>query len=276
MKFNINGNEVEVEDEALTKAIEEKKPFELKIEDVVIRTNSDEAIFKNNSEKEGESRGIEIGRKNMLKALDIEVEGAHKDEEKSIEALNTFITTKVSTALTDAKIEPDKKVQELKQDKVDLVKSNERIQGEFDAFKLAGVKKDQNQTRLNTLSGFIPDNTLNTKANTLTILQSSIKTDFNEDGIMFGIGEDGKPMKDANTSLLPMKDVVSKFFENNPALLKGASGGADGGDSGGGSGKQTLDEFITEMSKENPPVPPNGEVFITKMKAKQEAGLLEV
>ncbi|MCH6575174.1 MAG: hypothetical protein IH795_08220 [Bacteroidetes bacterium] len=74
--------------------------------------------------------------------------------------------------------------------------------------------------------------------------------------------------------LLPMKDVVGKFFENNQTLLKGASGGANGVDSGGGNAKQTLLEFTEEMTKEN--IFPNSVGFNNKMTERQKAGTLEM
>ena len=273
MKFNINGNEVEVEDEVLTKAIEEKKGFDLKLEDVVIRSTSDEATFKSNIEKDAQGVGIEIGRKNMLKGLGIEVEGAHKDETKSIDALNGFISTKVASEMESAKIEPNKKVEELTRDKEALVLTNKNLQEDFDLFKKDGVIKDQNQQKRNTLSGLIPDNALNTRENTLMIMNSGIRTGFTEEGIMFGISDNGQPMKDKNMELLPMKAVVNTFFENNNSLLKTASGGANGVDSRGGDAKQTFEEFLDEMTKDN--IPPNSEAFNAKMKEKQDAGLLE-
>lgn len=276
MKFNINGNEVEVKDEDLAKAIEDKKEtFDLKLEDVVIRTTEQEATFKENTEKSAQVVGMEIGRKNLLKGFGIEVDGAHKDEKKSIEAFTNHITSKVASELESAKIEPDKKVQELTKDKDALVQNIATLQNTFDTFKEESATKDQNQKRVKTLSSLIPENTLNTRENTLTIMESSLKTGFNESGVMFGIGEDGEPMKEQTTmALLSMKEVVNKFFENNQELLKPSSGGAGGGDSSGDGSKQKIDDFIKEMSDNK--IMPNSSEFNTKMLEKQKAGLLEV
>lgn len=275
MKFNINGNEVEIKDEDLTKAIEEKKEsFDLKIEDVVIRSTEEEATFKENTEKAAQVVGMEIGRKNLLKGFGIEVDGAHKEESKSIEAFTSHITSKVASELESAKIAPDKKVEELQKDKEQLILNNTSLQDQFDNFKKDSVVKDQNQKRINTLSGLIPENTINTREDTLTLMNARLNTGFNEKGVMFGIGEDGEPMKNTKTmELLPMKEVVSNFFDNNKSLLKGSSGGANGGDSTGGDNKQTLVEFVEETSKDN--IAPNSTAFNTLMIERQKAGLLE-
>lgn len=276
MKFNINGNEVEIKDEDLAKAIEEKKEsIDLTIEDVIIRSTTDEATFKENTEKAAQVVGMEIGRKNLLKGFGIEVDGAHKEESKSIEAFTSHITSKVASELENAKIAPDKKVEELQKDKDQLILNNTSLQEQFDNFKKDSVVKDQNQKRINTLSGLIPENTLNTREDTLTIMSVKLNTGFSEEGIMFGIGEDGKPMKNTKTmEFLSMKEVVSNFFDDNQSLLKGSSGGANGGDSSGGDNKQTFEEFVEETSKDN--IAPNSTAFNTLMIERQKAGTLEV
>lgn len=275
MKFNINGNEVEVDNEALSKAIEEKtETFELKMEDFSVKSKIDETKFNDNLKQEAQTAGIEIGRKNTLKGLGIEVDGAHKDDTKTLAALNGFIDTRVASELEGAKIEPDKKVEELQKDKEQLVANITDVQGRFDLFKKESELKDQNQKRINTLSSLIPDNTLNTREDTLTIMNAKLNTGFNENGVMFGVGEDGEPMKNpSNRELLPMSEVVTKFFDNNQSLLKGAKGGANGADSSGGGSKQTLVEFVEEMGKNN--IPPNSPEFNATMTERQKSGLLE-
>jgi len=276
MKFNINGNEIEVKDEDLTKAMEEKaESLSITTDSLVIRTKQDDATFKQNTESAAQGVGMEIGRKNLLKGLGIEVDGAHKDESKSIDALNGFVTTSVTKELANQKIEPDKKVQELLKDKEALVSNLASVQNQFDTFKKDATHKNQMHMRTNELSKLIPENTLNNKNITLTIMEATLKTGFNEHGVMFGIGADGHPMKNPTTlELLPVKDVVDKFFESNPELLKPSEGGAGGGDSGGGSTKQTLESFIEEQTKAGNP--PNSEQFNKIMMERHKAGLLDV
>jgi len=110
--------------------------------------------------------------------------------------------------------------------------------------------------------------------NTLTILSASLRTGFDENGVMHGIGEDGQPMKDNTMTNLPIKDVVGKFFESHPELLKDSSGGAGGGDSGGGEGKKTFDQFIKEQTTAGNAL--NDAKFVENMTAEIKAGTLDI
>lgn len=259
MIFNVNSNEIEVANEDLTAAIETGS-MDLALEGVTIRTEADEATYKTNIRQEGIVTGQEIGRKQVLTGFGLDGEGLHKSESTAIEALNTYVSNKVGTALTEAKIKPDEKVAALESDKKQLVANMQSLQGEFDTFKTQTSKREQGVKRTNTLSGLIPDNTLNAKDITLTILESRVQTAFDENGNMYGVGADGQPMKNATTlELLPMKDVVGKFFNDNPSLLKASGGGAGGSDSGGGNGKQSMDDFIKEQQEAGNA--PNGEEF---------------
>ena len=113
MKININGNTVEIEDEVITKAIEEKtESIDIKSDTLVIRSTADEATFSENKRTEGIAVGAEIGRKEVIKGLGIEGEGLHKSDEVSIKAIQDFSSGLVTKALEDAKIEPNAKIEE--------------------------------------------------------------------------------------------------------------------------------------------------------------------
>lgn len=275
MKFNINGKEVEVSDKDLTKAIEEKKEtFEVKLPDITMRTADEDAVLKTNIEDNMKSTGYEIGRKDLLKGLGIEVEGAHKSTEKSIEAINTFTTVKITDAVKDAGIAPDKKVEELQKDKEALQATNLSWETKHKDLQNSLVVKDQNQSKLNLFAKHVPENSINNTENTVTIMNSMIPVGFTDSNVMFGIGLDGQPLKDQQQNLLPMDKVVSNFFDKNTSLLTKAKGGGDGGDSGGDDGgKQTLDEFVVEQQKAGNTI--NGAAFNAEMIEKQKAGTLE-
>jgi len=247
MKLNINGNEIEIADEDITKAITEKQEtFEVK-SDLVIRSAEDETVFAENKRKEGIAAGAEIGRKEVIKGLGIEGEGLHKSDASSIKAIQSFSQGLVSKALEDAKIEPNTKIAEKDKDILTLkgtietlTTQNNDLNNNFKTFK-------NTQLISSSLSNEIPDNVLLPKSDTLTLMQSKIKLDVDENGNVFGIGKDGQPLKDANLNLLPVKDIAANFFNENNQLLKPASGGAGGGDSGGGGGKQSIEDFSKEM-----------------------------
>jgi hypothetical protein len=275
MKININGNLVEVDNEVLSKAIEEKTESIEVTSNLKIRTAEDEERFVANIKTESNGALIEIGRKEMLKGLGIDPNGAHKTDESAISAINSFMEDKVATALTDAKVAPDAKVQELTADKLALTNNLNALQTDFDTFKTGVSNEKLEAKRINTISGFIPDNTLNSKDNTMTILNSRLKTAYNDEGVLHGIDDNGNPMKNGQTmDLLPMKDVVQQFFDSNPDLLKTASGGGGGGDSGHQGGKQTLAEFTEEMKGADKY--PNSPEFVEEMTVRVAAGTLAV
>jgi chaperonin cofactor prefoldin len=276
MKFNINGKEIEVADEELSKALEEKKEsLEIKAETLIVRTSEEDTTFRENFKRESMTAGIEVGRKNIIKALGIEAEGVHKSDETALEAINSFVTNKVTTSLAEAKIEPNKKVDELTKDLQTLqgtikTKDDEiaRVNGEFNAFKTGHIKTS-------TLEKNLPENLVIPKADMLTILNASLKSEVDENGNVFFIGSDGQPMKDPTTlAVLPAKTVLDNYFSTNAHYLKSASGGAGGADSGDGSGKQTLEDFTKEMTDKN--IRPNSAEFNTEMSARMKAGTLNV
>lgn len=275
MKLNINGNIIEIEDSVMTKAIEDKQEsIEIKSE-LVIRTASDETTFAANKRTEGISVGAEIGRKEVLKGFGLEGEGLHKNEASSIAALKGFTDLKVSEALEDAKIAPDKKVSELQGDITTLqgtIKGlntdKESIANDFRSFK-------NNQLKISSLSSEIPENTINSKKDTLTLMNASIKLDVNEHGVVFGVGTDGQPMKDPTTlEPLSVKTIAANFFNDRNDLLKPSAGGAGGGDSGGGAGKQSVDDFIKEMADAGHQ--PNSPEFNNVMQERMKASTIDI
>jgi len=275
MKLNINGNIIEVEDSVITKAIEDKQESIEINNDLVIRTAADETKFAANTRTEGISIGAEIGRKEVLKGFGIEGDGQHKSDASAISALKGFSDGLVAQALKDAKIAPDKKVEELNNDIKTLQgtisglnTTNENQAKEFKTFK-------NNQLISSSLTNEVPENALLDKKTMLTIMQSSIKLGVNENGVVFGVGPDGQPLKDSTTlEPLSVKTIAANFFNERNDLLKPSTGGAGGGDSGGGSGKQSFDDFIKEMGDAGHT--PNGPQFNVIMGERMRAGTLDV
>lgn len=251
MKLNIGGQIIDVAEDILSKAIEDKtESIEIKADGLVIRSIEDEETFITNARQLGFVDGTEVGRKNVFTQLEIEPNGAHKDDARTKDALMAWKDGFVLTALTDAKIDPDKKLESAQKD-MELLRANllqkddaiAGIQGQFDRYK-------KTQTITSTLSGLIPDNTIIPKDDMLTLMGTRLKADVNENGVVFAVGVDGQPIKNPITlEVLPIKDAVTQYFNDNPQYLKTVDGGAGGGDSGaGGAGKkQTQAHFISEM-----------------------------
>ncbi len=250
MKININGSIVEITDEDLSKAIEDKKDsIDITNDDIVVRSKEDFDTFTTNTRNEGKLAGTEIGRKELFEALEIDSEGtgAHKSVEKSKALITTWQTGITSTALTDANIAPDKKVKELETDlatlRTNLVTSEGQttaLQGQFDTYK-----KDQNLS--GQYSSSIPDNVIMDKGDMATILKTKLRADI-QDGRTVALDSSGNVMKH-KTTLEPLSfgEAVTNFFTDNPQYIKTTDGGAGGVDSTGANGKQSFEDFTKEM-----------------------------
>ena len=251
MKLNINGNLVDVDVEAFNKAIEDKQEsFEIKSDDLVIRSTESQELYETNLKKEVGDYKVEIGRKEVLNALGLETEGKglHKSVDKSVGAINEFISEYTKTALNDAGKAPDGKIKELTND-LETLRGNlsakdleiESAKGEFNTYK-------KNQTISNVLSNNIPENTILPKSDILTIVSSQISLDIDDNGNSFGYGKDGQPIKDGDRSVVSGDNIVKSFFENNPQYLKPVTGGAGGGDSTGNGGKIKFDDLVKQQA----------------------------
>lgn len=274
MKLNINGKVLEVSDEELSKAIEEKKEsFELK-SDFVIRSTEEDATYKENIHKEGIVVGAEIGRKEVLKGFELEGQGHHKSDDSAIAAIKGFMTTNTSNALKDANIEPDKKVAELTKDIETLRGVNaSQLTTIQDKDNMFATFKKESQTN-SEYEKYIPDNIAMPRQDVITLMKAGIKLDIDDNSNVFGVGTDGQPLKDITLNLLPVKDVMSNFFNTNPHLLKGSSGGAGGADGGDGNGKQDLETFSKEMSEAGHSV--NSPKYVEVMQERMKAGTLDI
>lgn len=276
MKLNINGKEIEVSDEELSKALEEKKEsFELN-SDFILRTSQEEDSFKENLRREGISTGAEIGRKEVIKGLGIDGEGLHKSDESAINAIKSFNESNISNALKEANVEPDKKVAELQKDLSTLQKTIATQQSTIEEKESMFTNfKKQTKTESEFIN-HIPENIALPRQDVVTLMKANIKLDVDENGSIFGVGADGQPMKDSLLNTLPVKEVIGNFFNSNPHLLKGAQGGAGGGagDSGGTGGKQSLEAFTKEMNEAGHSI--NGPEFVAEMQVRMKAGLLDI
>lgn len=251
MKININGKVVEVDNATITEALEQKKE-EISITDApfVIRTTDEDKTFQENLKKDTIKIGTEIGRKEVLKGLGIEKDGVHKSDETTITALQEWSSELLSKGLAEAKIEPNKKVDELTKDLETLKgtiktvqQEKEKVLNEYTTFKKSNVINT-------TLSSVIPENIVLPKSDMMVLLGTKLKVDVDDNGNLFGIGADGQPLKNPTTlEPLPIKDVVNSFFNDNPHYLKTAQGGAGGADSGANGGSaNSYERFVKEMA----------------------------
>lgn len=276
MKFNIKGNTVEVSDEDLSKALEDKaESIELKTDELEVRTKEDFETYTNNIRSEAKNQGEEIGRKELFKSLELDSEGtgAHKDVNKSVDLLKTWSGGLVDNALSEAKIEPDKKVQELTADlntmRTNFQTEQQRVveaQSELTEFK-TGIDMRK------AIAKALPDNLNIPEDDMVLLLSNRVPVKKSDSGGFVALNGSGDVMKNQNLEPLPLKEAFAPFFNDNPHYLKAADGGAGGGDSGTGGSKQSFEEFTKEMSEQG--ITPNSMQFNDIMMSRVKDGKLE-
>lgn len=254
MKLNINGNLVEVSDDILSKAIEAKtESIDVKTDGLVIRTKEEQETFETNLRTEVGNHKVEIGRKEVLSGLGIEIDGKglHKTLDKSLEAIKGFVTTSTQTALTEAGKAPDGKIVELTKDletlRGNLVAKDEELESSKGDFVKYKNQATVNSSLTSELGKF---KDINNSSNSLLIFNSKVKTGLDENGIVRGYDAQGIVMKDANLNPLGIDSVVSQYYDNNPDSLVKTSGGAGGGDSSNTGGSATDWEAFVKRQTE--------------------------
>lgn len=253
MKLNINGNLIEVADDVISKAIADKtESIDVSTDGLVIRTTEQQETFETNLKKEVGDYKVEIGRKEVLSGLGIEIEGKgiHKSLDKSLDAIKGFVSLSTQTALTEAGQAPEGKIKELNADletlRGNLLAEKESLlasQGEFTAYKNQATVNHGLSTEL----GKFKD--MNNNENRLLIFNSKQKTGLDENGIVRGYNQDGSVMKDSNLNPLGIEQVVNKYYETNPDSLIKVEGGAGGADSIGGGGDTSYDSFVKRQGE---------------------------
>ena len=265
MKLVIAGKEIEVADDVLSKAIEDKTDVTIDSDSLVIRSKDEEESYVTNLKNEARTAGVEIAVKEARNTLGLDFTG------KTVDNLIEAVKTKT---LADAKIEPEAKVAELMKD-VDTLKTTistitaekEQVQSQFHSFKSESVIN-------NTLSSVIPDNAALPKDDMIILLKSKMKFQVDESNKIVVLGQDGNIMKNPTTlDPLDAKSVVTSFFNDNPTYIKGAGGGAGGDDSGGKGGAMTVEEFIAKKEKEG--VSHTSQEFQKELMELQKQGLIK-
>lgn len=273
MKIIVAGRELEVSDEVIAKAIEEKTSVTVETPDLVVRTTTEEESFVSNLKNGVQGTAYELARKELFKEMDLDFEGtgAHKSIDKSKEFLKSHIAKAKEQALLDAKIEPEKKVAELQKDLetlkgtiTTLTTEKESISKQFHSYKSESVIN-------NTLLSVIPENVSLPKDDMLLILKNRMSFQLDETNRINVLGQDGQVMKNPTTlDPLDAKAVVTDFFNQNPTYLKGAGGGGGGSDEPGADGKMTIEQFIAKKEKEG--ILSGSEAFNTELQSLMKDG----
>lgn len=277
MKLNINGVSVEVEDTVLTEALEAKKEsIDIKSDDLVVRTSTKHDELISNTKRDSQVIGEEIGRKEVFKDLEIDIEGTgdYKSSERSATALKKWSKGLSDAAVKTAGVPTDEKLEQANADMEILRGTLRAAQGDLET-EQSGRKSDAKKL---LISGKITDLlakeniALSSKA-TKTLMMSDMRFDSDDNGNVFQLNNDGTPMKDNEANTLPLSQSITSFLDSDPMYRKGAAGGGGGTDSKNGGKKKTFEQFNTEQQEAGNQL--NGEVYRAEMEKQQESGLLE-
>lgn len=262
VKVVFNGQAIELPKETISQGIEKG---EISITDEKIKLFTDEELSKrekkieSTSYNKGKVDGVEIEWKETKRKLGIEIEGKNGDE-----ILNAF----KEKVLTDAKIEPSKKISELEQIASQLRTNLQTAEKEKNDL-LTNFQNKEKEYKINSLlTTIIPDNAVSE-----TFTKNDVSALFKANGYAIDIQEgkevalfNGEIVKDEKTlEPLPVKNVMDKFVIEKGFIKK---------DDGRGEKDKTKDQikagsleaFIKEMEAKG--IKHNTEPFIKEMQSR--------
>lgn len=243
IKFEIGGVSLELDKEEVSKAIE---AGELKVnsDDVVVYKKTDFETYKTNISneeyKKGKTAGVEMTIKDAREKYALEFEG---------KSFDNFAEAFKNKILTEAKVEPSKKIQELEEDKGKLLKNYQVLESEFTTFKSTIQEKETKGKKDNTLLSFMPKEGLKVGADIalMALRSKGIDVDFDETGNAIPT-INGQPVKDEKT-LQPVS--LASFIPEQITglgLIEKPTGGSGGKDEPGGKPQASgYDKFVQEM-----------------------------
>lgn len=214
--------------EDIEKAIKDEKEVDISIDEKITPFSEEEiTMLKTNTYNEGKKAGVEMEIKEVKEKLGLQFQG------KSIDGLLEAHSKKV---LADAKIEPEKKVQELNEKLSNVQKTVSEYEEKLKA-KDSEVKLIRRKTEL---SKYIPapsEDGPALEADDIIRMMEGKGYEFtdNETGVLV-IKKDGKEVVDKVSNPLPVKDVITGFMKDKKLIVEpavpGGRGGGDKKDSG--------------------------------------------
>lgn len=233
---------MKLEEGTIQKAIDSEESVKIELQEgLVIRTAEDDATFMNNKQAEFKTEFHTAGREIAIKEKAREL-GLELPKGKNMDSFTEAIVAKT---LEDAKVEPNKRIEELEGDKKKLVGNLESLQGDFDAAKNKfNIESQQRQVDTTLLSNIKGD--LTQPAEDLLILfKAKHSSKLSESGAL-EISKGGDVMKNP-TTLAPLtpKEVMGEFLTQ---YIKKPQGGAGGDDATGAGAKGSMEAFQKEMT----------------------------
>jgi hypothetical protein len=225
--------------DTLEKAIKDESEVDIEIPSGLTVLSTEELEARdNNTKNEAIKVGKELGVKEVRKAAGLE-EGIGVDATKIASAI-------VDKAVADAKIEPNKKVNEL-QEQITQLKG---VVTQKDT-EISNIQKSAKQVKLDAvILKSLPKDRKSDMADEdyLTLVKSSLEFDDSE-GDAIIVKKGGQPLRHATTKdPLPLGEALESHFKEKNWVGQGGAGGA-GGQGGRGGGNNGGPKVYTKMSE---------------------------
>jgi len=241
--IDINGVQVEVAEDELSKAVESGK-LEIKTDHVIYKPEDFETFktnLANDEYKKGKTAGEEMPFKYeaLKEKFGVEVQGKN---------LDAFAEAYKQKILSEAKIEPSKKIEELTQDNEKLRKSYGELETTFNTFKTEITQKETRQKRDIELMKMLPETGLKVKqADALDLMKlRGFDVDYDESGKLIPL-KNGEVVKDEKLSQPIDIKTFAETALKSLDLFEKTAGGRGEGDSDGKDKPGSFEAFIKEM-----------------------------
>lgn len=250
--------------EVLQKAIESEDEQSLEFIDGRFVTDGDldtmKETVRKDAKKEGQTIGYDFAMKDIKKDFGLEIEG--KDRE-------TIVSTVKESILSNAKVEPNKKIQE-------LTSSLDNLRSTFDTEKQTweqSESKYKGQLRDISVMSELQKSTPDIKGLNIgqftTLVKSEYEFDFDDSGVLFA-KKNGQPVKDKMEQVVPVKNILTDYATQNGWFSSDGRGGGD--NQGGGSSEfKSINDVYKHMEKSNiQPNSPEGEKMLNDFNESQK------
>jgi len=249
--------------DVLQKAIESKDEMSIEFVEGSFVSNDELETLKTTvraeGKKEGHSIGYDFAIKDFKSEFGIEVEG------KDRKVIASEIQKKI---INDAKIEPNKKIDELstslsklqKQYETDLLAKDNEVKQYQSKVKDIKISTDLQMSMPEGLNIIKPDQFA-------LLARSTYEFDYDENGQLVA-KKGGNILKDKLEKPLPVREILTDFATQNNWL--NASGRGAGNQNNGSSDFKTINDVFKHMETNKiDPASPDGEKLIEKFKSSQ-------
>jgi hypothetical protein len=241
LKININGTEVIVPEVQVTEAVT-KGELEIKADTLKVMPVADfdqlTANLKNEEYNKGKVAGVEMSVKEQRESLGLQFDG------KTIPNLLDAFKNKI---LTEAKIEPNKQIEDLQKDKEKLQGTITDWQTKYTGLEQTIQQKDVENNKFTALLSVIPTDGL--IFDRMKVARD-IKLDLEEKGFKLDIEagktvikQNGEIVKDEVRNPITLEKFLPDFVKPYQKVNSGGAGGSDKNNNTPGS----LDAFTKEM-----------------------------